>query len=302
MEDKIIRGIAKNGEIRFFAAVTSGLVEEARRIHGCTPVTAAALGRMLTAASMMGTMLKNDTDTITVQINGKGEAGPIVTVANNAGVVKGYVANPGASRELNEKGKLDVGGIVGKDGVLTVIKDMGLKEPYVGQIPIVSGEIAEDITYYFALSEQVPSAVALGVLVDRDCTVKSAGGFIIQMMPEADDFLKDIIEYRLNEIKPVTQTILDANSPEDILSELLDGMDMKVLEEYSPAFHCGCSREKIERTLLSLGKSELMDMAKSQEPIEVVCHFCNKKYAFTEEEIRGLIKELNESSQESTKE
>lgn len=293
MEDKIIRGTAKDGEVRFFAAVTTGLVEKARGIHNCTPVTAAALGRMLTAASMMGTMLKNDTETITVQINGKGDAGSIVTVANNMGMVKGYVGNPNADRELNKVGKLDVGGVVGTDGVLTVIKDMGLKEPYVGQVPIVSGEIAEDITYYFALSEQVPSAVSLGVLVDKDLKVISAGGFIIQMMPEADDFTRDIIGYRLDEIKSVTQTILKANSAEEILYELLDGMDMKVLEEYKPDFYCGCSRSKVEKTLISLGKSELEDMAKSEDPIEVVCHFCNKKYTFTGKEIEKMVSDLN---------
>lgn len=292
MEDIIIRGTAKDGEIRFFAAVTTGLAEKARSIHNCTPVTAAALGRMLTAASMMGTMLKNDSDTITVQINGKGDAGPIVTATNNKGIVKGYVANPNADRELNKVGKLDVGGVVGTDGVLTVIKDMGLKEPYVGQVPIVSGEIAEDITYYFALSEQVPSAVSLGVLVDRDLKVISAGGFIIQMMPEADDFVRDIIEYRLNEIKPVTQTILEANAAEDILSVLLDGLDMKVLEKYKPDFYCGCSRSKVERTLISLGKSELEDMAGSEKPTEVVCHFCNKKYVFTGKEIEKMISDM----------
>lgn len=297
MEDKIIRGTAKDGEIRFFAAVTTRLVEKARTIHNCTPVASAALGRMLTAASMMGTMLKNDTDTITVQINGRGDAGPIVTVADSKGLVKGYIGNPNVDRELNKKGKLDVGGAVGKDGMLTVIKDMGLKEPYMGQVSIVSGEIAEDITYYFARSEQVPSAVSLGVLVDTDLKVISAGGFIIQMMPEAEDFVRDIIEYRLNEIEPVTQTILKATSPDEILSVLLDGMDMKVLEKYNPDFYCGCSRDKVEKVLISLGKKELEDMAKNEEPTELVCHFCNKKYIFNGKEIEEMFKNMEKTAE-----
>lgn len=289
MKDRIIRGTAQNGEIRFFAAATSNLVEKARNIHNCTPVAAAALGRMLTAASMMGVMLKNDNDTITVQINGKGEAGPVVAVGNNRGVVKGYISNPNIIRPLNSSGKLDVGGAVGVDGMLTVIKDMGLKEPYVGQVPITSGEIAEDITYYFAASEQVPSAVALGVLVDTDNTVISSGGFIIQMMPEASEFTRDILEYRLDEIPPVTQMIGTREKLEDILYELLDGMDMKVLCEYEPDFICECSRERVERALLSLGEEELNNIAREEENTELVCHFCNKKYKFTRDEIYELI-------------
>lgn len=291
MKDKIMRGTAKDGEIRFFAAVTTNLVEKAKEIHNCTPVAAAALGRMLTGAAMMGTMLKNDSDTMTLQINGGGEAGPIVTVSNNKGKVKGYISNPYIDRPLNQAGKLDVGGAVGKDGRLTVIKDMGLKEPYVGQVPIVSGEIAEDITYYYALSEQTPSAVALGVLVGTNNEIISSGGFIIQMMPEASDFTRDIIEFRLDEIPPVTGMISDRQSVEGILDELLDGMDMKVLEEYEPEFLCECSKEKVEKVLLSLGKEELMKLADEEETTEVVCHFCNEKYGFKSSEILELIRE-----------
>jgi molecular chaperone Hsp33 len=289
MKDRIIRGTAKDGELRFFAAVTTNLVEKARQIHDCTPVAAAALGRMLTGASMMGTMLKNDGDLITVQINGGGEAGPIVTTANNLGNVKGYISNPYIERPLNSKGKLDVGGAVGKDGRLTVIKDMGLKETYVGNVPIVSGEIAEDITYYFALSEQTPSAVSLGVLVGTEGNVIAAGGFIIQMMPEASDFTRDIIEFRLDEIPPVTATIFEKKSSEAVLEELLDGMDPVVLEEYEPDFVCDCSRERVEKVLVSLGKEELEEMMKSEKPTELICHFCNSKYEFTGEEIRSLL-------------
>jgi molecular chaperone Hsp33 len=294
MKDRIIRGTAKDGELRFFAAVTTNLVEKARQIHDCTPVAAAALGRMLTGASIMGTMLKNDGDLITVQINGGGEAGPIVTTANNLGNVKGYISNPYIERPLNSKGKLDVGGAVGKDGRLTVIKDMGLKEPYVGNVPIVSGEIAEDITYYFALSEQTPSAVSLGVLVGTEGNVIAAGGFIVQMMPEASDFTRDIIEFRLDEIPPVTATIFEKQSSEAVLEELLDGMDPVVLEEYEPGFVCDCSRERVEKVLVSLGKEELEEMIKSEKPAELVCHFCNSKYEFTGEEIKTLLEKAEQ--------
>lgn len=291
MNDKIIRGTAKDGEIRFFAAVTTELVEKASRIHSCTPTAAAALGRMLTATSMMGTMLKNEKDSITVKINGGGEAGSIIAVGNCSGAVKGYISNPDLHTPLNNAGKLDVGGVVGKDGYLTVIRDMGLKEPYVGQVPIVSGEIAEDITYYYAVSEQVPSAISLGVLVGPNNEVISAGGFIIQMMPEANDFTRDIVEFRLDEIPPVSKMIQERDSVEDILSELLDGMDPRVLEEYTPEFKCECSVEKIERMLLSLGKEELTELSKQDKDTEIVCHFCNEKYTFKPESINDLLKE-----------
>jgi len=291
MKDRIIRGTAKDGEIRFFAAITTNLVEKANKIHNCTPVAAAALGRMLTAASMMGIMLKNDKDTVTVQINGKGEAGLIVAVGNSTGNVKGYISHPEVQRPLNQKGKLDVGGAVGCDGRLTVIKDMGLKEPYVGQVPIVSGEIAEDITYYYAISEQVPSAVSLGVLVDVDGSVISAGGFILQMMPQVNDFTRDIIEYRLDEIPPITQMIKEGEITEDVLAELLDGMDPVVLEEYEPHFICECSVERIEKVLLGLGREELEDIARDDKDTEVVCHFCNKKYIFSREDVTALLEE-----------
>lgn len=291
MKDSIIRGTAKDGQVRFFAAVTTELAEEARIIHDCSPVAAAALGRMLTAASMMGTMLKNEKDIMTIQINGGGEAGPILVTGNSKGWVKGYISNPHIYRPLNEKGKLDVGGAVGKDGKLMVIKDMGLKEPYVGQVPIVSGEIAEDITYYFAVSEQVPSAVSLGVLVDTDNKVIAAGGFILQMMPEAEDRVRDILEYRLDEIPPVTTAIYEKGGIDVLLDELLDGMSPQVLEKYEPRFACDCSTEKIKRVLISLGEEELRKLADEDEKTEVNCHFCNKKYTFTSEEIYNLLKE-----------
>lgn len=293
MKDSVIRGTAKDGQIRFFAAVTTNLVEKARTVHDCSPVASAALGRMLTAASMMGFMLKNDEDSLTIQINGGGEAGPIVVTGNNKAHVKGYISNPNIYRPLNSSGKLDVGGAVGKNGKLTVIRDLGLKDPYVGQVPIVSGEIAEDITYYFAVSEQVPSAVSLGVLVDTDLKVIAAGGFILQMMPDADDFVRDIIEYRLNEIPPVTAAIKENGSINSVLDELLDGMDIKVMDTIQPDFVCECSMEKVQEVLISLGKDELKKLADEEETTEVSCHFCNKKYTFTREELAGLIEEAS---------
>lgn len=290
MRDKIIRGIAKDGDVRFFAAITTNLVEKASKIHGCSPVVSAALGRMLTAASMMGVMLKNDKDKITLQINGGGDLGKIVAIGDNRGIVKGYVLNPSVDIPLNKLGKLDVGGAIGRDGNLTVIKDMGLKEPYIGQVPIVSGEIAEDITYYFAASEQVPSAVSLGVLVDKDMSILASGGFIIQMMPEADDFTRDILTYRLDEIPPVTEAINKNGNIDSILEELFDGMDPQILSEYEPDYICGCSKDKVQRMLISLGKEELEDIAKSEDITEVSCHFCNERYIFTREEIYELLK------------
>jgi molecular chaperone Hsp33 len=289
MQDKIIRGTAKDGEIRFFAAITTNLVEKASKTHGCTPLAAAALGRMLTAASMMGIMLKNESESVTVQINGGGEAGPIVTVGNSRGIVKGYISNPAVDRPLNEAGKLDVGGAVGRDGRLVVIKDMGLKEPYIGQVPITSGEIAEDLTYYFAVSEQTPSAVSLGVLVSQEMEVISAGGFIIQMMPEADDLTRDIIGYRLEEMKPVTTVIRESSDVNVLISLLLDGMNMKVYEEFIPDFICDCSRERVEKVIISLGGKEIRELAESGEKTELVCHFCRKKYEFTPNELISLL-------------
>jgi len=289
MKDRIIRGTAKDGSVRFFAAITTNLVEKAREIHDCYPVAAAALGRVLTGAAMMGTMLKNEKDKITVQINGGGKAGTIIAAANCKGIVKGYISNPHIELPLNCKGKLDVGGAVGSNGQLVVIKDMGLKEPYIGQTQIVSGEIAEDITYYFAMSEQIPSAVSLGVLVDTNLEVISAGGFIIQMMPDANEFDRDIIEYRLNEIPSVTQVIKETGGIEAVLEELLDGMDYKILDEYEPDFLCECSRERIEKVLISLGKVELKSLSEEEGPTEVNCHFCNKKYSFTKKDIYDLL-------------
>lgn len=285
----ILRATAANGDIRLFVAVTTDMVEEARRIHNLSPTASAALGRFMTAAAMMGTMLKGERDTITLSMNGGGPIGNMVVVSNPRGNVKAYVSHPEADLPLNQKGKLDVGGAVGTNGFLNVVKDLGLKEPYVGQVPIRTGEIGDDIAYYFTVSEQVPSAVALGVLVDTDISIKAAGGLIVQMMPGANEFLADIITFRLQEIPPLSSLITEGKSGEDILNMLFDDMDLKIYEKIECKYECDCSRERVERALVALGKEELQRLHDEEESIQLECHFCNKKYIFTREEIRKLI-------------
>ncbi|WP_426349500.1 Hsp33 family molecular chaperone HslO [Alloiococcus sp. CFN-8] len=295
--DKLIRGIAKDGMIRVMAADTRDLVGEASRIHGCTPTAAAALGRMLTAGSLMGSMLKSEKDALTLQINGGGEAQGVVVTAHNDASVKGYIGNSKVHLPQNDKGKLDVGGAIGRDGNLMVIRDMGLKEPYVGQVPIYSGEIAEDIAYYFTASEQVPTAVALGVLVDVDYTIKAAGGFIIQLMPEADELLADLITYRLEEVPPITKLLSDGKTIEEITEYIFEGMDLKLTEEVIPEYKCDCSREKVEGVLLSIGKKDLVELYEDNKEEELICHFCNTKYSFSHEDIGRLIEESTKKEQ-----
>lgn len=285
----IVRGTAQNGDIRLFAAITTDMVQEARDTHSLSPTASAALGRLLTAASIMGTMLKSKKDTLTLSINGGGPAGNLVVSSNATGNVKGYISNPGVELPLNKAGKLDVGGAVGKNGVLNVIKDMGLKEPYAGQVPIYTGEIGDDIAYYYTVSEQVPSAVALGVLVDRDTSIKAAGGLIIQMMPGADPMLGDIITFRLQEIPALSTLIAEGKSAEDILNMLFDDMDLKIHEKIEVGYVCDCSRERVEKALIAMGKEELTKLRDEEEKIELQCHFCNKKYEFTKDEIGKLI-------------
>lgn len=285
----ILRATAKDGEVRIFTAITTEMVEKARRTHNLSPTASAALGRMLTAGSIMGVMLKGDNDTLTLSINGGGEAGNLVVVANSKGNVKGYISNPFVDPPLNSKGKLDVGGAVGSDGTLNVIKDLGLKEPYSSQVPIRTGEIGDDIAYYFTVSEQTPSAVVVGVQVDTDVTIKSAGGLIIQMMPGADPLLADIITYRLEEIPALSILISDGKSGEDILNMLFDDMELKILDKIEVDYVCDCSRERVERALISMGREEL-ESIKEEENIEIQCHFCNTKYSFTKKDIEALIK------------
>lgn len=286
---KLVRATASNGDIRLFAAITTDVVERARQIHDLSPTASAALGRLLTAGSIMGSMLKGDKDTLTLSMNGKGPAGNLVVVANSKGNVKGYISNPSVDLPLNAKGKLDVGGAIGKEGFLNVVKDMGLREPYAGSVPIYTGEVGDDIAYYFTVSEQVPSAVALGVLVDTDISIKAAGGLIIQMMPGANEFLADIITFRLQEIPPLSTLIAEGKTCEDILNLLFDDMDLKIHEEIEINYECDCSRERVERALVALGKEELEKLKEEEDTMRVECHFCEKRYEFSKEDIQNLI-------------
>ena len=290
MEDKIIRATAKDGMVRIIAGITTNLVNEGTKIHECTPVAAAGFGRMLTAGALMGTTLKSEKEVITLKINGNGEVNGITVTAHNDASVKGFIGNPYIDRPLNEKGKLDVGGAIGTDGILYVIKDLGLKDPYVGQVPIQTGEIAEDFAYYFTVSEQTPSAVSLGVLVDKDLSIKAAGGFIVQMMPGADELLADLITYRLEEIPPITTLISEGKTIEEIVEYIFDGMDLKILDSIKPEYKCDCSRERVEKALISVGKETLQEIYDDEKTEEIVCNFCNKKYEFTNKEIGELLK------------
>ncbi|CUO61016.1 Hsp33 family molecular chaperone HslO [Clostridium sp. NSJ-49] len=289
MKDTIITATAKEGMVRIIAGSTTNLVEKAREIHECTPVAAAALGRLLTAGALLGSTLKSEKDVTTLKINGGGDAEGVVVTAYKGGIVKGYIGNPYGDLPLNSKNKLDVGGYIGKNGNLIVIKDLGLKDPYVGQVPIFSGEIAEDLAYYFTVSEQTPSAVALGVLVNTDYSIKCAGGFIVQMMPGADDLLADVITYRLEEIPSITTLLDEGKTIKEIIEYIFDGMDLKILEEVEPEFKCNCSREKVEKALISIGEKELREIAEEGKDEELKCHFCNASYVFTKEDIQKLL-------------
>lgn len=292
MQDKIIRATAKDGMIRIIAGSTTELVDRARDIHGCTPLATAALGRMLTAGALLGTTLKSQKEVLTLRMNGGGDAEGIIVTAYEGGRVKGYIGNPYGDLPLNSKGKLDVGGYIGKNGNLMLIKDLGMKDPYVGQVPIFSGEVAEDLAYYFTVSEQTPSAVALGVLVDTDYSVKVAGGFIIQMMPGADELLADIITYRLEEIPSITTLLNEGKTIEQVIEYIFDDMDLKILEEMKPEFKCDCSKEKVEKALISIGEKDLKEIYDEGKDEELKCHFCNTSYVFTKEEIGQLLTKI----------
>lgn len=291
MQDYIVRATAAEGTVRAFAAVTTNMAREARKVHGLSPVASAALGRTLTAAAMMSKLLKGEKDTITIQIKGDGKLGGVVVVTDSKSNVRGYVFKPDIYIPLNEKGKLDVSTAIGKDGYMNVIKDLGLKEPYIGFVKLVSGEIAEDIAYYFASSEQVPTAVALGVLVDPDEEVKNAGGFMIQLMPGADNDIISYLEAKIASIPPITKLLSEGKAPEDVLEILLGEKSLKILDRHECRYKCNCSRERMERNLISLGKQELLSMIEDQKGAETQCHFCNRKYNFSEEDLRNLISE-----------
>lgn len=289
MKDKIVRGTAKDGMIRVIGGITTNLVADGTSVHECTPVASAALGRMLTAGALMGTDLKSEKEVLTLKINGGGEAKGITVTAHSDASVKGFIGNPYVDLPLNSKNKLDVGGAVGTNGILYVIKDLGMKDPYVGQVPIHSGEIAEDLTYYYTVSEQTPSAVSLGVLVDKDLSIKAAGGFIIQMMPDSDPLLADILMYRLEEIPSITTMISQGKTIEEILEYIFEDMDLKLEFANEPKYVCDCSRERVEKALISIGEKDLQEIYNDQKDEEIVCHFCNKKYIFTPEDIKELL-------------
>ena len=287
MTDYIIRATAAEGQIRAFAATTRDLVEYARSAHNTSPVATAALGRLLTAGAMMGIMMKGEKDLLTLKIEGDGPIGGLTVTADSRGNVKGYAFHPEVMLPPNAKGKLDVGGL--GIGVLSVIKDIGLKDPYVGQTILVTSEIAEDLTYYFATSEQTPSSVALGVLMERDNTVKQAGGFILQMMPGASEEVISALEKRLGEITSITALLDAGNTPEMILEHILGDFGLEILDKLPTAFSCNCSEERIEKALISVGKQELQSMIEDGKTIEVNCHFCNKHYPVTVERLKELL-------------
>lgn len=288
LEDYLVRATAANAQIRAFACTTRGTVEKAREIHGSQPVVTAALGRLLSAGAMMGSMLKGDKDILTLQIKGDGPAQGLMVTADSRGTVKGYPEVPDVVLPANALGKLDVAGALGK-GRLIVIKDMGLKEPYVGQTLLQTGEIAEDLTYYFAVSEQIPSSVGLGVLVNRDKTVRQAGGFIIQMMPFAEEAVIDRLEQNLGKVSSVTALLDAGNTPEQMLEILLEGLEPEINDQMPVHFACNCSRQKIEKVLVSLGRKEIRDMIEEGQETEVNCHFCNTHYKFSVEELKTIL-------------
>lgn len=288
----ILRGTSKNNGIRIFAADTTKLVEDARKIHNTSPVASAALGRTLTASSIMGIMMKGDNDKLTLSINGKGPLGTVVCVTDSKGTVKGYVSNPSVELPLREDGKLNVGEAVGINGLITVIKDLGMKEPYTGQYPLTNGEIAEDLTAYYAYSEQQPSAIALGVLVDVDYTIKAAGGFIVQLMPEAEDKDIEILERNIAQIKSVSHLIDDGNTPEDLINIVLKDLEPLIYEKIPVKYKCDCSRDRIEKALISIGKNDLDTIINEDKQAELLCHFCNTLYHFNEDQLIALRSSL----------
>ena len=289
MSDYLVRATAAGAQIRAFACTTKGVVEAARQVHDTSPVVTAALGRLLSAGAMMGSMQKGEEDLLTLQIKGDGPMQGLLVTADSKGGVKGYANVPDVILPANALGKLDVAGAVGH-GTLSVIRDMGLKEPYVGQTLLQTSEIAEDLTYYFASSEQVPSSVGLGVLMERDNTVRQAGGFIVQLMPFAEDAAIDRLERNLSGITSVTAMLDAGDTPEQMLGRILEGLDCQVTDTCPVAFSCNCSKERIEKVLISLGKKEIQDMIHEGREVEVNCHFCNTHHRFSVEELKGIYR------------
>ncbi len=275
---RLIRAISENGGVVFYAVDSTDIAREAERIHKTSAVTSAALGRLLTAAAMMGTMLKSKDNSLTLRVKGGGPAGTVLAIADGQGNVRGSVEHPVVEIASRPDGKLDVGGAVGRDGTLSVVKDLGLKEPYVGQVPLVSGEIAEDITAYYAVSEQTPTVCALGVLVDRDLSVLTAGGYLIQLLPGAQEAEIARLEQNIAGMASVTRLLRDGVSLEEMMARAMDGFAPQILDEREVRYRCDCSRARVERALISLGRQELAEMAAEGKPVEVCCQFCDKKY------------------------
>lgn len=288
MADYLVRATAGNAQIRAFACTTREMAERSRQIHNSSPVVTAALGRLLAAGCMMGSMLKGEKDLLTLQVSGDGPMKGMTVTADAAGNVKGYANVADVMLPANEVGKLDVSGAVGS-GFLNVIKDLGLKEPYVGQTALQTGEIAEDLTYYFATSEQIPSSVGLGVLMERNNTVRQAGGFIIQLMPFAEEEIIAKLEENLKKITSVTALLDEGKTPEEMLKVLLAGLDVEFTDTMPVQYACNCSKARVEKALISLGKKELSEMVADGESIEVNCHFCNKNYIFTVEDLKAMM-------------
>lgn len=290
--DYMLRAIDKKKSFRIFMVKTTETVETARTFHNTTPTASAALGRTLTAGLMMGYMMKGEKDKITVSINGGGPAGTILAVADNKGSVKGYIDNPNVDLPVKKNGKLDVGGAVGLNGKVTVIMDLGMNEPYVGSTDMVTGEIGEDIAMYYWLSEQQNTAVALGVLVDRDYSIKSAGGFIVQTLPFIEDEDVEKLENTLNSLASVSDYFDNDKDVEEVARTIFKDFDIEILDKIPAAFNCDCSYQRMERALISLGRKELEDILEEDEKIETVCHFCNNKYLFEGDKIREILKDI----------
>ena len=295
MNDYLVKALAFDGTIRAYAVRSTETVAEAQQRHDIWPTATAALGRAMTAAVMMGAMVKGE-DKLTLKIEGNGPIGAMLIDANGHGEVRGYVANPHTDFELNEHGKLDVKRAVGTEGTLTVVKDLGLRDFFTGQIPLVSGEIAEDFTSYFVVSEQVPSAVALGVLVNADKTVKAAGGFIIQVMPGATEEAISTLEERISTMKPISTMVDDGLTPEEILNEVLGSGNVEVLDRMDVSFSCNCSRERFGDAIIGLGEKEILDMIEEDGRAEASCHFCLESYIYPEEELKGFLDEIRTQS------
>ena len=294
MSDYMVRAASKNGEVRIFAATTRDTVEEARKDHNTSPVITAALGRLLTGGAMMGAMLKGD-DKLTLQIRGDGPVKGLTVTADANGNVKGFALEPEVILPIREKDhKLDVGGAVG-NGTLQIIKDLGLKDPYIGQTQLVNGEITEDLTYYFASSEQVPSAVGLGVLMNKNNTVREAGGFIVQMLPGATEESISIVEKNVAKIHSVTDILREGKTPEDIVNMVLDGLEPNIYTSMPVQFKCDCSEEKVSRVLISIGEKELNSLIDEGKPVEIKCEFCEKAYTFSVEDVKELLTEAEKS-------